>query len=90
MHYSMADREQLGLAAICKKPSDACDRVSRGFEIRQFGNQHRTVSVFRPELALAAAGRFHLTGEQHLRDGWLNPVKPELERRRPTVQGKHH
>jgi hypothetical protein len=65
MHYSMADREQLGLAAICKKPSDACDRVSRGFEIRQFGNQHRTVSVFRPELALAAAGRFHLTGEQH-------------------------
>jgi hypothetical protein len=39
MHYSIADREQLGLAAICKKPSDACDRVSRGFEIRQFGNQ---------------------------------------------------
>ena len=89
VHHAMSDRGRLSVVAVREKRSDACDRVLLGFEIRRFGNQQLVISVFRPELALALADRFGLARENHLRDGRLDPVKSELERRRPAVQGKH-
>jgi len=89
VHHAMPDRERLDLFAVCEKRLDAFDRVLLGSEIRRFGNQRFIVRIFRPELTLTAADRLGLARQKQLRDGRLDPVKSELERRRPAVQGKY-
>ena len=79
MHHAMPDRGQLGFFAVREKRPDSCERFPLGSEVRRFGNQRLVVRVFDPELALAATYRLRLARKEHLRDGRLNPVKPELE-----------